>query len=659
VILPDVLLVSMPFGPVMAPSIGLSLLQSELARNGIAARSRYFSIRFAELVGWSFYSGIANGFEPSMQELAGEWIFNRALFDVSPDDDARYVDEILGRCRREVIDRILRARSRVERFVDACLDEVLAARPRVVGFTSTFQQHVASLALAKRIKQRRPDIAIVFGGGNCEGAMGAETVRQFPFVDAAVSGEGDLVVVDLVRRLLNGGSIEGMPGVRTRAEVAGGAKQWTSTPSVQDMDALAIPNYSDFFKQFRASRFAASWQPSLFFETSRGCWWGERQHCTFCGLNGTTMRFRSKSQRRALDELVQLAKKYPRSDVQVVDNILDMKYFDEFVPELARLRLKLELFYETKSNLRKSQVRQLRRAGITKIQPGIESLSDSVLKLMRKGVTALQNIQLLKWCRELGVEPCWNVLWGFPGEAAEEYARMAEIVPLLAHLPPPSAASGLRLDRFSPNFEQAAAFGFTDVRPLPCYEHIYPLDDAARHNLAYSFSYRYAQPRDPQQYVRPLLRHVATWQKAARGSALFFVDKDNVLVVCDLRPRARRTIIALRGVDRAIYLAADAITDIRSLTESFGDAVESRVMRLVKVGLMLRDGQRVLALAIPVGEYQPDRRAMARFQRAVRKEKLHGRKEEGSEEVIEENIEETKHEDYEEGRKKEDGEEAA
>ena len=45
-----------------------------------------------------------------------------------------------------------------------------------------------------------------------------------------------------------------------------------------------------------------------------------------------------------------------------------------------------------------------------RIQPGIESLSDHVLKLMRKGTTALQNIQLLKWCREYGVQPEWNLL---------------------------------------------------------------------------------------------------------------------------------------------------------------------------------------------------------------------------------------------------------
>ena len=37
---------------------------------------------------------------------------------------------------------------------------------------------------------------------------------------------------------------------------------------------------------------------------------------------------------------------------------------------------------------------------------------------MRKGVTALQNLRLLKWCAEIGITPAWNLLYGFPGEPA-------------------------------------------------------------------------------------------------------------------------------------------------------------------------------------------------------------------------------------------------
>ena len=145
--------------------------------------------------------------------------------------------------------------------------------------------------------------------------------------------------------------------------------------------------------------------------------------------------------------------------IVVVDDHAVVRYGLRLLLE-AESDLEVELFYETKANLKKEQVRALRDAGVTQIQPGIESFSDSVLTLMRKGVTGLQNIQLLKWCTELVVRPYWNVLWGFPGEPAADYERMANIVPLLTHLAPPIGFGGLRLDRFSPNFFDAASLGF-------------------------------------------------------------------------------------------------------------------------------------------------------------------------------------------------------
>lgn len=225
---------------------------------------------------------------------------------------------------------------------------------------------VASLALAKRLEQARPECVIVMGGANCEGPMGAETARQFPFVDAVVSGEGDLVFPDLVTRALDGRPLEGLPGVftSTNAQVALAAGARLTAPMVQDMDALPIPDFSDYFEQFGRSRHAEEWQPSLFFESSRGCWWGERMHCTFCGLNGRTMSYRSKSAARAVAELTQLVERHPGCDIQVTDNILDLAYFKDFVPLLAERKLGVDLFYETKANLRKDQIRLLKRAGI-------------------------------------------------------------------------------------------------------------------------------------------------------------------------------------------------------------------------------------------------------------------------------------------------------
>ena len=303
----DVLLVCMPFGPVFRPSIGISLLKAGLARHGIPARVRYFSIDFAERVGQAFYSGIASDDKPPTHDLAGEWIFSCGLFGSTEENAQAYVEEILRKrgasteafdapASEALVARILEARCQVEEFLESCVDEVLRGGPRLVGFTSVFQQHLASLALAKRIKRSRPEVRIVFGGANCEGPMGAETVRQFPFVAAVVSGEADVVFPELVRRALDRRSLSSLPGVLTRdgVEAALAHGEPTGAPMVRNLDELPYPDYSDYFQQFAASRYGREWQPSVFLETSRGCWWGGRVQRPVWGVPGQTMASRGK-----------------------------------------------------------------------------------------------------------------------------------------------------------------------------------------------------------------------------------------------------------------------------------------------------------------------------------------------------------------------------
>ncbi len=396
------------------------------------------------------------------------------------------------------------------------------------------------------------------------------------------------------------------------------SKRLPTAPPVQDLDALPYPDYGDFFRRFAQTRFGAAWEPNIFVETSRGCWWGERMHCTFCGLNGATMAYRAKSADRALAELTHLAAAHPGCDIQVVDNILDLKYFKTLLPELARRGAKVRLFYETKSNLKKDQVRLLRDAGVTMIQPGIESFSDEVLKLMKKGVSGLQNIQLLKWCKEIGVEPLWNFLLGFPGESPGEYQRMADMTARVCHLPCPVGVTAIRLDRFSPNFNEADRLGFTRVRPLPFYEFIYDVPEQARRNLAYYFAYEYRRPQDVARYAEPLVRRVHAWRTAWRHAELLSVEVGDRLVIADTRPGAAARVSVLTGLDRELYLACDEVADEGRLhggehASRANGEVARRLTAMVARGLMLGEGGRYLSLAVPFGEYQPSPEAAARL----------------------------------------------
>src|SRR5262245_63899051 len=101
----------MPFGPVFAPSLGLSLLKAELAAIGIPASIRYFTIDFAERIGERVYSGIAQDDRPALVALAGEWLFSRALFGPRSNEERAYVDEVLVPTGTSAADvqRLLRA----------------------------------------------------------------------------------------------------------------------------------------------------------------------------------------------------------------------------------------------------------------------------------------------------------------------------------------------------------------------------------------------------------------------------------------------------------------------------------------------------------------------------------------------------------------------
>ena len=202
---------------------------------------------------------------------------------------------------------------------------------------------------------------------------------------------------------------------------------------------------------------------------------------------------------------------------QAVDNIISYDYFKTLLPMLAERQLGVNLFYEVKSNLKPEQVSLLKKAGVYAIQPGVESLNSHVLKLMRKGVSALQNIQLLKFCRQYGVEPAWNLLYGFPGETPEDYEATAEYIPALYHLKPPGCASTIRLDRFSPNFDKADEFGLAKIRPFALYNFLYPLPPERVANLAYLFEYEYTDGRKPEEYLARTLDRVKTWKANKSG----------------------------------------------------------------------------------------------------------------------------------------------
>jgi ribosomal peptide maturation radical SAM protein 1 len=575
----DILFAVLPFSDLGRPALGVSLLDAHLQRRGISSVVRYFNLNLAERIGTRLYGwfsqctadqDLLSAVAPS-EYLAGEWFFADVVFPGKIRTESEYISRFFEQSpeMRKLVPEILEARRHRQSFIDDCVREIERHKPRVVGFTTTFHQTCACLAVARRLKQLADPPVVIFGGANCEGAMGFELIKSFPWIDYVCTGEGDEVVPQFLEELVRGGEVRPVAGILKQ----GDCESLTTPAPVRRMDSLPMPNYSAYFEALKSSKIGASIQPRLLIETARGCWWGEKQHCTFCGLNGQTMGYRSKSPARASEELSYLSKKWGVEQIEFVDNILDLKYIETLFPELVRAGSKLEFFLETKSNLRFEQLRTLRRGGVRAIQPGIESFSNQVLQLMRKGCNGLQNIQLLRWCEELGITVFWNLLYGFPGESVAEYARMAELIPLLAHLQKPGYCGRIHVDRFSPLFTNAG-LGVGEPRPAAAYSYLYPLTLEQLRNLAYFFEFDYADDREPAKYAGALGEEVARWPECTdeKRPRLDLFQAGSIVLITDTRACARRGSFVLTGLDAKIYLGCDTAQTPRSVARQLGDS---------------------------------------------------------------------------------------
>jgi ribosomal peptide maturation radical SAM protein 1 len=639
-----VFLVNMPFASYRQPSLALGLLKSALAPLPVTVTVLDATLLFAGLIGAETYDTIATWLP---QDLLGDRIFAASLPRPPRQGAGDYERRILAGAAPEhriaffgkpPLTEALRARlcaaeEHAGDLLDACLGEIVAATPIVVGFTSMFHQHAASLALAARVKAALPGTCLVFGGASCHGEMGTQLLRSFPFVDAVACGEGEQPFRWLVERRLANRHIQGIPGMSSHGVPAASdtdtVREWypggllsgdegirpephaAEGPAPADMNGLPVPDYGDYFGRLAAGPLSGTFVPRVPFETSRGCWWGEKSRCSFCGQASGGMAFRHKSGARALIELEGLTGRYPGCPIFITDEILAESYFEDFLPSLhSRLPDLRVIYFQVRPDLNKGQLRLMADAGVHRLEVGIESLSTPVLRLMHKGTTALKCVQLLKWARELGIEVIWNVLWGFPDEDPHEYARMADMVPLLAHLQPPNSVGSFRLDRFSPAFEDPDGHGLAGVRPYPSYSYVYDLPKEALARLAYFFVFDYARPQDVVAYTLSFAEAIATWKEKAAESRLWYVDEGERLVLADTRPGFDpEELTVLDGDHLVLYRACDAAQPAARLAKALSrEAGRARTARdvhallapLVRQGLMLREGSFYLSLGLPL-----------------------------------------------------------
>ncbi len=615
----DVCLVNMPFADIRMPSLALSIFKSGLAERGIRSRVQYEHLHFARKCGLMEYEKIVYS---HTRFLAGEVIFARAAHPktLSPMEAYKdyiasdilaqdFIPESFRNEPQEWVSNFPALQLLAEEFVREAADRILRQKPGIVALASMFHQINANIAIARRLKELAPHVVIMVGGPNCTGDAGVALLEHVEAVDYVFCGEADEIFAEVCEQVLRLGEVppENLPyGLLSRA--AEPPKEIVHRVT-RDMNAVPVPDFSDFFQTYEAFGIPQE-VANIMVEGSRGCWWGRKKPCTFCGLNGPSRSYRDKTTERLADEIERLAVTWPQArKCYFTDAILSQNHVRELPEALKQRGVSLDFFAEVKSNLTPEEVRRLSEAGFSRLQPGIESLQDDMLRIMNKGCRAIKQIELLKNCRTYHVEAVWNLLCGFPGEREAYLAEMVGLIPKITHLTPPNQLNPIVFQRYGEYTDHAAQYGLK-LRPFRSYDFVFADGDFIR-RTAYYF-----EPSDREERLayhdctrrgeayKKLRTCVTRWARGAGNADRLDMEATaEGIDIYDMRGIAKRSVYHLQGLPAVLYAACDTARSEKALLAEFSakyapEEIGESLRWLTGENLMLHIGDEYLSLAI-------------------------------------------------------------
>ena len=628
----DVALLSPPYDFPPRPSFALSLFRQCLNEAGLRSRVFYPMFRLSHLLGPETTKKI--DLYPYTSGLE-EFLFAH-MTDVENGSSAEEFARFL--CREfpvlpydEVLSLISEAEEKARQCVEEIAEEIARIRPGVLAVSSIFSQINGSLAVIRRVKELSPETVTLLGGTNVSGDAGAAVLRNYSSVDYVFFGEGDEVFAEVC--LIAMGR---KPGPMPYGVVRHGEEIPDPVPHrmTQDMNTVCYPDYSDFMAEWdrelageygppmfgnqfveenKEALYLSGSNYALYLEGSRGCWWGQKHPCSFCGLNGRKNAYRYKTAERICDELLAISRKYENNLFQLTDNILSFDAMERLLPMLRDSGTALRLVGEVKTNLKESDIINLKQAGFLIIQPGIESLNDHLLKLMNKGNSAAAHVAFMKYCRKHTLGMSWNLLISVPGETEEDYEELISLIPKIIHFNPPVGTFPIMFQRYSAYLEAPEKYGI-ELQPKEMYRYIYGDSDDRIRNMCLYYDLVGGEFKDHLERMQPyydrLYRAVFEWRRIAESGenhSLRMTETPSGLLLFDSRPCMVQPFTVLTGLTRLVFLSCDSPKSIRQLADLLKEeAGEEEILaaldELIGLKYIVRLGSQYVSLALPAGK---------------------------------------------------------
>jgi ribosomal peptide maturation radical SAM protein 1 len=485
------------------------------------------------------------------------------------------------------------------------------SRYTVAGFSVCFNQLFASLAAAGLIKKKFPHIAIVFGGSSCAAAAGKSIIDAFDCVDFVIQGEGENSLLELCRYISGQRSdlpenIFSTEPVKQQPcnlnETSGNSQQ------LPQLDALPVPDYSDYFSDRNKWFPDKPFIPVLPVEFSRGCWWNK---CAFCNLNLQWCGYRYKKAAQMIAEVTSLSTRYDCLDFTFTDNMIPPQESLHFLSHTAKNLSDFNFFAEIRALGAKKSIDDVfslyQSGGLSTIQVGIESLSNSLLKRMQKGVSVIENIATMRAAQEHSLVLEGNLIVQFPGSTQSEVEETLKNLDFVFSYSPLNIASFF-LGHDSPVYISPKKYGIKAIVNHINNTRLFPREVLKKLNLIVR---DYRGDRTYQRKIwKPVFSKMKAWQEyhekrkisARHKPLLYYRDGGNFLLIRQELVDGTVLNHKLKGVSRQIYLYCAQVRTTKELSGKFPAISQQKILSfladLKKKRLIFSDNNKYLALAV-------------------------------------------------------------
>jgi len=609
-----VILVSTPWPLYTRPSIQLGALKAYISKHlpAVKVDAPHFYLSLAEAIGYKRYHDI------SERTWLAESIYAALLYP----GRFKQIEKLFAReaARSSQLKKIsLKAlTAQIKKISGAFIERIDWAAYALAGFSVCLCQLTSTLYFIKAIKQKHPGLITVVGGSTFCAHATQPVLALFPEIDVVIIGEGELPFSRIIHHLNRSKTLTDLPpgdGLFTRHAAAELKPGRNSFSQMDSLDKLPVPDYQDYFKLLGSFHPQKSFFPTLPVEISRGCWWkrtaGHKKStgCAFCNLNLQWNGYRAKKPSQVVSEIDTLTSTHKTLSVAIADNVLPRGSSGKIFKQLATLQKDLCLFSEIRATTPLTELRRMRDAGMLEVQVGIEALSTRLLKKLKKGTTAIQNLEIMRNCEALGIANISNLIFQFPGSDEQDVSETLHHLNFAAPFRPLKGVNfWLGLD--SSVWQQPESYGIKAVYNHPNWRYLFParvykalpfIIQAYRGDVAYQ-----------RKIWKPVIQKVETWlniyndlQKGPSHSPILsFRDGRDFLIIRQRRFQAEPMTHRLVGPSRQMYLFCQHYRSLKRIRDQFPAYPEDKIVAFLRMmvdkKLMFGENKRYLSLAAPI-----------------------------------------------------------